>query len=277
MKTVAAMTCLVLLNVLGVTHAEQADRTAYKVRFDLLKTNHIIVQIKVNGKGPFRAIFDTGAPFNLINTKVATESGMVSKETGPGLFSVFGALGPAQIKTLEVGEVKVEDIQAIVMDHPTVELISQATGPVVGVIGYPFFAQFDMTLDYQAKELTLMRNGNQPSDGLKALMTTLMTLGKDKSPEPIVRVPSGQWGLILAKADDAQPGVAIREVLAGSAAAEAGLKPGDRILTLDGRWTDSIDDAYLAAGFVKPGSSAKLVLKRGEKEMEVLVKPRPGF
>ena len=47
----------------------------------------------------------------------------------------------------------------------------------------------------------------------------------------------------------------IKEVLPGSPAAAAGLKVGDRLLTLDGRWTDSLADLYTAAGYVKPGET----------------------
>ena len=52
---------------------------------------------------------------------------------------------------------------------------------------------------------------------------------------------AGQWGLVADKdKDDEEAGVTIKEVMPGSAAAAAGLKAGDRLLTLDGRWTDSL-------------------------------------
>ena len=39
------------------------------VPFELLKTQHMVVNVKINGKGPYRLIFDTGAPVTLINNK----------------------------------------------------------------------------------------------------------------------------------------------------------------------------------------------------------------
>ena len=49
------------------------------------------VQVKINGKGPYRLIFDTGAPTNLINNKLAKEAGVIDQEgrQGPRL-PLFG-------------------------------------------------------------------------------------------------------------------------------------------------------------------------------------------
>ena len=44
----------------------------------------------------------------------------------------------------------------MVMDHPTVEAISKTVGPIDGIVGFPFFARYRMTLDYQAKKLTFV-------------------------------------------------------------------------------------------------------------------------
>ena len=37
----------------------------FSVPFELIKTQHMVVSIKVNGKGPYRLVFDTGAPDSL--------------------------------------------------------------------------------------------------------------------------------------------------------------------------------------------------------------------
>jgi S1-C subfamily serine protease len=55
------------------------------------------------------------------------------------------------------------------------------------------------------------------------------------------------------------------------------VKAGDRLLTLDGRWTDSVADCYTAAGFVKAGTAVTVVVKRGGKEKELTVKPAAGL
>jgi hypothetical protein len=263
------------------TSRVRADTPAPKsatVPFELLSTKHIVIKIKVNGKGPYPVIFDTGAPVMLLNYKVAKESGVLPKDAKAPLFPLFGPVGDNKIKTLEIGDLKAADVSTIVMDHPTVELISKHLGPIEGIVGFPFFARYKLTVDYQAKKLTFVPNGFEPPDTLKALVASVMALANDKPPEPKVLTPAAQWGLVLHKEkQDEDAGIAIRDVLPGSPAAEAGLKPGDRLLSLDGRWTDTLADAYLAAGKVKPGLSTNAVIRRDAKEMELTVKPQEGL
>ena len=66
-------------------------------------------------------------------------------------------------------------------------------------------------------------------------------------------------------------------MLSGSPADKAGLKAGDRLLTLDGRWTDSVTDCYAAAGHVLPGTPARLVVRRDGKEVALTVRVQPGL
>ena len=99
----------------------------------------------------------------------------------------------------------------------------------------------------------------------------------DKPKPPKVLAPAGQWGVLFKKDDkDLDEGITIQEVLPGSAAAQAGLQAGDRLLTLDGRWTDSLADAYQAAGHIKPDRSAPVIIRRAGRELELTVKPQSG-
>jgi membrane-associated protease RseP (regulator of RpoE activity) len=256
-----------------------APAKATVVPFELLPSGHMAVMAKVNGEGPYRLIFDTGAPITLLDNKVAKAAGLL-KDTPEPLFSIFGSRGEVKVKELQVGGQKVPDMTAIVMDHPTVEAISKAFekklgGPIDGIVGFPFFSRFKMTLDYQAKTMTLLPNGFKPPDVMKAMMTAIMEAG---SGEPKMLAPAAQWGMIAAKeADDKEDGVTIKSVLPDSPAAVAGLKSGDRLLTLDGRWTDSLVDLYTAAGYAKPGETAPVVIKRDGKELTLKVKPAAGM
>lgn len=245
------------------------------VPFDLLATKHMVIQVKINGKGPYRVIFDTGAPVSLINNKTATATGLLSKNKPQAMFNLFGPIAETTIANLEIGGLKTQGVPVIVMDHPTVEAISRAMGPVEGILGFPFFARYRMTLDYQAKRLTFTPSGFEPADILQTLVASVLT------PEKPVNerlAPAALWGFTVAKkSEDEQPGVAIQKVLPEGAAAQAGLQAGDRLLSLDGRWTDSVTDCYRAARYVKPGMEVRIVIQRQGKEMELTVKPSPGL
>jgi hypothetical protein len=276
MKRHFAVACLVLATA-GPAFADVSPPKVVSVPFELLPTKHMAIRIKVNGKGPYRVIFDTGAPVNLLNTRIARESGLLGKDAPVPLFTLFGSTGEVHVKDLEVGGVKAHDVPAIVMNHPTVELIGKVMGPIEGIVGFPFFARYRTTVDYQARRLTFTPNGFRPPDTIKSILDTVMAVAND-APAKKVLAPSALWGLVLRKADgDPEAGVTVGEVLPQSAAAAAGVRAGDRLLTLDGRWTDSLADAYLAAGYVQPGTPTALVIRRDGKQRELTVTPQPGM
>jgi membrane-associated protease RseP (regulator of RpoE activity) len=275
MKKLAFALVLALVAAPALRAEEEPSAKPVTVPFEMLRSGHMTVMVKVNGKGPYKLIFDTGAPVTLLNNKIAKDAGL------PQRTSLFSPGDTVKVKTLEVGEQKAENVTALVMDHPTVEAISKAfmkeAGPIDGIVGFPFFARFKMTLDYKAKKMTFTPNGYNPPDVMQALTLFLMDSAAGKQ-EPKVLAPAAQWGLIAEKgSEDEDAGVTIKEVLPGSAAAAAGLKKGDRLLTLDGRWTDTLPDLYTAAGYVKPGTTVAVVVKRDGKDMEFKVKPVSGL
>jgi predicted aspartyl protease len=253
---------------------QEGKEEPIKVPFEMLKTQHMVVMVKINGKGPYRVVFDTGAPVSLLNNKVAQEAEVFPKDFKKPFFALFGSQGQFKIKTLEVGGVKAENIPTMVMDHPTVNALAQALNkPIEGIVGFSFFARYRTTIDYHAKEMTFVPVNYQPVD----MMDNLLKVLQERKTR-IVLAPAGQWGMRVHKeAGDEQPGVMVKEVLEGSAAAAAGLKVGDRLLTLDSRWTDSVADCYQAASRVPPGTAARLVLVRDGKEVELTLKVQAGL
>ena len=266
----AFLSCL-RANAAPLKPAEPPAKTV-TVPFELLKSGHMAVMVKINGAGPYRLIFDTGAPVNLFNNKIAKDSGLLKGVAKP-VFAPFGSMGEVKVKTLEIGDAKAEDVPGVVMDHPTVEAISKALGPIDGIVGFPFFARYKMALDYQAKTLTLTPNGFKPPDVMRSMALALMS-----GDQPRVLAPAAHWGFSAVKKEgDEEAGVDVKEVLADSPAAKAGLKPGDRLLTLDHRWTDNLADLYFAASYVKPSTTVPVVVKRGGKEVSLQVTPVSGL
>ncbi|MBA4064770.1 MAG: serine protease [Isosphaera sp.] len=277
----AACTLLLLAGLAAFAPAQdktdppKADGKPVVVPFELLSSRHMAVQVMVNGKGPYRLIFDTGAPTNLVNNRLAKDAGVLKKGDAPAL-PLFGMGGAKTLDSLAIGGVKLEKVPVMVMDHPTVTAMSNALGPIDGIVGFPFFARYKTTVDYQKKELTFTPNGYEPADVMQALMQKMMG-GGGKKPEPRVVAPAAVWGFTVDKAEaDEEAGVKVTEVLAGSPAAAAGLKAGDRLLTLDGRWTDSVADTFTAASLVKPGRKAAVVVTRDGKEVRLTVVPANG-
>jgi hypothetical protein len=281
MKRSYLTTCRRLVIMLGLVLcplvARADDGSAKKpvvVPFELLKTQHMTIQVKINGKGPYRLIFDTGAPVTLINNKVAKEAGVFPKDFRPPFFAFFGSMGQFKIKSLGVGDLKLENVDTMVMDHPTVAAISNALGPIEGIVGFNFFAKYSMTLDYQAKTMTFVPSTFQPPDMMENLMKILMAGNTTRK----VLAPAGLLGLKVSKDQgDAEPGVTVKTVFVGSPAAAAGIKAGDRMLTLDNRWTDTPSDCYAAASKVIPGTPVRARIVRDGKEVDLQVELRPGL
>lgn len=266
-----AMTLTLLLAVALVTRAAPPQREASVVDFELIATKHIAIQIKVNGHGPYRVIFDTGAPAVLLSNKIADEAEL-RKSTRRSDATKAAFPGQHSCRSIELGDLKVDNVPAIVFDHPTIKAIEKIVGPIEGIVGYPLFGRFAVTVDYSKKQLTLVPNGHVPDDVNAAMMKSLFARSKVG---PVI-VPAGQWGLEVAKSGD-QPGVEVTRVLAGSAAAAAGLQVGDRLVTAGGRWTESIEDCFRVAAETPVGRPVTIGVSRAGRPLTLSLTPRAGL
>lgn len=285
MQRMISITGLVIFPIVLLADAPKdtaKDVEPIRVPFTLLPSRHMMLEVKVNGKGPFNLIFDTGAPLNLINNKLAKEAGLPTKKGGGGLLGgMLGGMNQLELSKLQVGDVIAEKLPAVVMDHPTVKAISDAFekqhGRIDGIVGFPFFGRYATTVDYQKKEILLKPTNFKPGDYMADLTNSILKAG-DKANQGKIIGAAGLWGVTLSKAeDDKQPGVVVKAVYAHTPAAQGGLKAKDRILTIDGRWTDTIADAYLATSLVRPERTVKVVVERDGQEVTLSVTPKKGF
>ncbi len=253
-----------------------ANTQAAVVPFKLLKTGHMTVDVKVNDKGPFTLIFDTGAPANLVNNKVAREAELLKGKPAM-LFAPYGSRGDVKIKKLQVGQGTVENISAMVMDHPTVEIISKHLGPIEGIVGFPFFARYRMTLDYRDQTLTLEPGTFQPPDVMKEMMKGLFGSEGTSRDGYKMLSPGAVLGIVAGEAGKDGSGVVVSEVRDGSPAAVAGLKAGDRLLSLDDRWTDTPSDLLQVSSTLKPGKAIEAEILREGTSQKLRVVPVAGF
>src|SRR5947209_18110985 len=109
-----ATRCVLLLLCAAVPPTRR-DEARVKVPFDMLPSRHLVVQAKVNGKGPYRFIFDTGAPIMLLSRKVGREAGLSDKgAAGKKRPAAFGAVpGQVTIGKLELGGLTAEDLPGV--------------------------------------------------------------------------------------------------------------------------------------------------------------------
>lgn len=253
---------------------DKAKEPTAVVPFEMLPTNHMRVEVRINGKGPYHLIFDLGAPVTLLSNRVSETTGVV--KTGAPRSFLFGMRGEATVDKLQVGDLTATKLPVIVLDHPILKALEDMTGHQLdGLIGFTFFARYKTSIDYHAHKMTFDPIEYQVHDLLKDLPERLMS---PKVARQQVLAPLGIWGLRLGKPSGGltSPGVPIVEVHGGSAAARAGLKPGDVLITLDGRWTTSVADVFHAAAGVSPGRETTVVIHRNGKEQSLKVCPADG-
>lgn len=247
---------------------------AVVVPFEMLPSNHMLVRAKINDKGPYRLIFDLGAPITLLTNK-ASETSKVVEDDAPRSF-LFGMRGEAEVKKLEAGGLTVTKLPVIVFDHPTLKLLGEALGqPIDGIMGFTLFARYKVTIDYQSKLMTFAPVNFQVRDLMKDMSNRMMG---PKVAKRRVLAPLGVWGLRLGEAIGGvdSPGIPITAVETGSPAAAAGLQKGDVITSLDGRWTATPSDVFAAAADAPAGRPATVVVLRKGTEIALEVTPADG-
>jgi hypothetical protein len=259
----------------GADAGQPGAKVKATVPFSMLPSNHMLVRAMINGKGPYRLIFDLGAPITLLSNRASETSGVVRAD-GPRSF-LFSMRGEAEVAKLQVGDLTATKLPVIVFDHPALKVLGEVLGqPIDGIIGFTFFARYKTTIDYQVNTMSFEPVGFQIRDLLKELPERL---AGPKTARRRVLAPGGLWGLRLGRPTGGieSPGVPVAEVYAGSPAAAAGLKPGDVLTSIDNRWTVSAADAYAAAESTQPGRDVRIIIIREGKEQSLTVQPADGI
>lgn len=138
------------------------------VAFELAGTRPIpVVQAKVNGKGPFSFILDTGAAGTVLDEEFAKSLGIALGAEQP-IGDPSAAKGIAahevEIESIEVGDAKFRGISGVAMDRKRFDPGQE----LKGILGLPVFAENLFTLDYPKKEIVLAK-GELGADGTGVL------------------------------------------------------------------------------------------------------------
>jgi Aspartyl protease len=117
----------------------------------------IVIPVRINQKGPFDFMVDTGSQITVVDPSLAVELGLKSQGM-VGLVSVasYAQASLTVLDTLEAASQVVEKPFVVVQDLGQI----QAADPRIrGVLGENFLAHFDLLIDYAHKLLCLDETG----------------------------------------------------------------------------------------------------------------------
>jgi hypothetical protein len=261
---------------------------SFRVPYRLTDTNHFLVRVRINGKGPFNFLVDSGAPSLFISTEAAKKIGL---HPDPNRFWT-----PIDRLDMEGGS-RLEHIRARVED-PFQLVGMNALGlpgaSIDGILGFTILARFRLEIDPTQDRMTWTRLDYEPRDlpvpdhkpaELKdgppevQAMNALGPIAKGlafligRQPEDEQR-PRGFVGVEWSEERAGnRTQLRIRRVLPASAAARAGLEPGDWVLRIKGRQIDGAKSARTALGEFLPGERIVLLVRRdssaGSRELSL--------
>jgi hypothetical protein len=120
-----------------------------------LVNNHIYADVKINGKGPYTFIFDTGG-LNLVTPPLAKELGlkvegsMDARGGGSGTMSA----GMTKVARVDLGQATITDQSFMSLPLDSMENTEGVKMP--GMIGFETFRRFVTRVDYGNKTITLI-------------------------------------------------------------------------------------------------------------------------
>jgi hypothetical protein len=140
-----------------------AESNEASVPFELID-NHVYLDVMLNGKGPYRFVFDTGGA-NVIDPAVAREIGAVpaGNVQGGGVGAATETVAFAPVASLHVGGAELRDQLFAVLPIRAGFGVG-GSAPVDGLIGAEVLARFVTVFDYERSRVTFKLPG-APSEG----------------------------------------------------------------------------------------------------------------
>ena len=128
------------------------NKVATAVPFELLN-NHIYLQVKLNGKGPFRLLCDTGGA-NIVTPELAKQLGLKSEESdaGPRRGREVGRCGPGEDAERAGRGCDAQQSGVRRVSHGDVFAVEGVQ--VNGLVGYEVFKRFTAKVDYEHSVIT---------------------------------------------------------------------------------------------------------------------------
>jgi predicted aspartyl protease len=141
-----------VLVTMSVIPASAADRPRTSVPLSIDGKGGVVVEVQVNGAGPFRFLIDTGAARSVVADDLAAALGApaVAKT------DVVSSGGSdtrlvVRLESIALASVKVDAVLAPVVPAPQLARLGRG---VRGLLGQDFLSAFNYTLDYRRARLT---------------------------------------------------------------------------------------------------------------------------
>ena len=139
--------------LLAVVASSLAQEQPIEVPFET-ERNLIFVQVKLNGRGPYTMMVDTGTDPSAIDIAAAKELGLEPKATGEnavGGGTEKNAIYEVKPVDVTLGELKAENVEIAAGDLSN---IAKAIGkPMHGVLGHSFLDKRIVQIDFPARRL----------------------------------------------------------------------------------------------------------------------------
>jgi hypothetical protein len=276
--TLLALILVALAPPLRAGETRTTATTTYQVPYRLTSTNHVLVRVKINGKGPYHFILDTGAPALFVSTAVCRKLGIQPDKRGWGTFERFAIEGGVVLPNVKG---RIEDpFQLEGMNG-----LGLAGVELHGIIGYTVLARFRLGFDFTKDKMSWTPLAFEPPtpeglDGkampeMDALGSILKLVGTmlGKKPEPDVAL-RGFLGVGLEEGENT---VLVKQVLPGGPAAHAGLRAGDCIRRFQGKPVQSVADVQRLATKLAADQTATVTITRDGETQTLRIKIGRGL
>lgn len=264
----------------GSTYADEpaAKEVSKLIPYRLTDTKHILVRVKINDKGPFNLILDTGAPAVFITEKSAKSAGLETDKQGWAESKSFVLEGGL---TVPGAKARVSDLFQI----EGMNGMGLAGVELHGVIGYNILSQYRITYDFTADKLVWVKLNFTPpavnSMGKSNSQGSMDVLG------PAMKMLAGfmgikpnfettSRGLLGLEASEKDGAIVVDAVYKNSAAEKAGFKVDDVVVgfagpkkgrTKDNAEPDDVErmkDLLRSLDRVNPGEEFFVQVRRGD-------------
>ncbi len=273
------------------------------VPYTLTDTNHLLVRLKINGKGPFNFIVDTGSPAMIVRVPVADALGLKPSSRG------IAVLDKVEVE----GGIELRNVSCYVETPYQIEgmnAIGASGVELDGLLGYSILAKFRIQIDLAIDRMVWTPNNFAPPPLVRtrdrrrpgrstARPTTRPTTRPASFPTtrpsptdnrdrdearlestggflkllgPLIKttptVPKVR-GFVGVELNADAGSVTISNVLGDSPAAGAGLRKGDRIVAVNDHPVHTIADVQQLTARTLAGQMVRLCLKRADDPLNL--------